>query len=198
MSLLESSLKMGTHEVGGKHEKGRLGALSRQPVGAIPPPWGEQPARSRRKGCWGALMLVGVLSEVKRPVPEGRCCGRVRNEMKVQRKQTSFIVVGWRRVAAGQAVSGQDTDPETAPPGGPREVQSGFQALGKGLLSPSGEHQRKPRRDVLTTGGQDRRVLSSTDNGGLVGRQGQPSAEETRCEAGERDWVFAEHVAAKG
>lgn len=90
-------------------------------------------------------------------------------------------------MAAGQAVSGQDTDPETAPPGGPREVRSGFQALGKGLLSPSREHQRKPRTGVLTTGGQDRRVLSSADNGGLVGRQGQPSAEEMRCEAGERD-----------
>lgn len=74
--------------------------LSCRLVGAIPPPRGEQPARSRRKGCWGALMLVGVLSEVKRPVLEGRCCGHVRNEMKVQGKQTGFIVVGWWRVAA--------------------------------------------------------------------------------------------------
>lgn len=90
-------------------------------------------------------------------------------------------------MAAGQAVRGQDTDPETAPPGGPREVRSGFPALGKRLLSASGEHQRKPRRGVLTTGGQDRRVLSSADNGGSVGRQGQPSAEEMSCEAGERD-----------
>lgn len=172
--------------------------LSRRPVGVIPPPRGEQPARSRRKGCWGALMLVGVLSEVKRPVPEGRCCGRVRNEMKVQGKQTGFIVLGWRREAAGQAVSRQDTDPETAPPGGPREVRSGFQALGKGLLSPSREHQRTPRTGVLTPGGQDRRVLSSADNGGLGGRQGQPSAGERRREAGERQWVFAERAAAAG
>lgn len=80
--------------------------LSRWLVGANPPPQGEQPARSRHKGCWVALMLVGVLSEVKRPVLEGRCCGCVRNEMKVPGKQTGFIVGGG--VAEGGCWAGSE------------------------------------------------------------------------------------------
>lgn len=127
---------------------------------------------------------------MKHPVLGGRCCGRVRNEMKVQGKQTGFIVRGG--VAEGGCQAGGEWTghrPRNSPAWRTRGSAKWLSGSGRRTAEPLG-HMEEPHPEVIRGNPGavwTHSLISSAGRGSSVGRQGQPRAEEMRCLTGGRD-----------